>query len=122
MLDLGQTSGNLTAATDRLSELFQARNIALYPDPDVREAVLNASVKESARGYRLAEETPSKKIDLCATHSVACLTAIREYGGRVERYEYTSVPRYSNPNPNNLGAQAELEDMQSRGSPRAWGM
>src|SRR6202011_5463724 len=42
MVALDQTSGNLTAAADGLFELFQGRNIALYPDPDVREAVLNA--------------------------------------------------------------------------------
>jgi hypothetical protein len=90
---LNQTSGNLTEAADRLFELFKAGNIALYADPDVREAVLNASVKEapSGRGFRLAKERPSKKIDLCAALSFACLTAIREHGGRADLYEYTPV-------------------------------
>jgi phage terminase large subunit-like protein len=96
MVELNQTSGNLTAAADLLFELFQHRNIALYPDPDVREAVLNASIKEAAsgRGFRLAKERPSKKIDLCAALSFACLTAIREYGGHEERYEYTAANSY----------------------------
>jgi phage terminase large subunit-like protein len=128
MVALDQTSGNLTAAADRLFELFQGRNIALYPDPDVREAVLNASVKETSRGYRLTKERPSKKIDLCAALSFAALTAIGELGGKVEEYKYQPVRTApsvrdlagqsswaTNPlNPNvNLGRIAEMEDAQS---------
>jgi phage terminase large subunit-like protein len=80
---LDQTLGNLTAAASGLFELFQGRNIALYPDPDVREAVLNAAVKEatSGRGYRLCKEKPSKKIDLCAALSFACLKALKDGAG-----------------------------------------
>jgi hypothetical protein len=128
MVALDQTSGNLTAAADRLFELFQGRNIALYSDPDVREAVLNASVKETSRGYRLTKERPSKKIDLCAALSFAALTAIGELGGKVEEYNYRPVMPVpsvrdldgnsswatNRANPNcDFGRIAEMEDAQS---------
>jgi phage terminase large subunit-like protein len=88
MVALDQTLGNLTDAATKLFELFRSRNIALYPDPDVREAVLNASAKEASngRGYRLAKEKPSKKIDLCAALSFACLKTVKDGAERANNF------------------------------------
>src|SRR5713101_5713269 len=46
MAEIPQTQANLTSATSCLFELFRGCNITLYADPDMREAVLNANVKE----------------------------------------------------------------------------
>jgi hypothetical protein len=83
MQPLPQTVGNLTQAASTLSELILGRNVVVYPSDELREAVRNAAIVESARGMRLAKERPGAKIDLLAALSFACLSAVRE-GARAE--------------------------------------
>lgn len=63
---LDQTLGNLTDAATKLFELFRSRNIALYPDPDVHEAVLNASAKEATNGRGRDRGTGQNNIAHCS--------------------------------------------------------
>jgi phage terminase large subunit-like protein len=82
MVELNQTQANLTAATSNLLELIQGRNLTAYPSDEIKRAVLNAAVIESPRGFRLAKERTSAKIDLAAALSFACLAAVQ--GGAME--------------------------------------
>jgi hypothetical protein len=49
---------------ESLFDLIKNRNLVAYADPQIREHVTNATGIETARGYRLAKEKASKKIDL----------------------------------------------------------
>jgi phage terminase large subunit-like protein len=75
MREVPQTSGNLTAAGQNLYELVRNKNIVVYPDAELRRHVLNAVAVESGRGWRLAKEKASRKIDGCVALSFACLDA-----------------------------------------------
>jgi hypothetical protein len=106
MQALPQTSSNLTQAASTLSELILGRNLVTYASDELREAVRNAAIVESARGMRLAKERPGAKIDLLAALSFAVLTAVREgplacvdlsklyeyYGGKVQKEPEPATP------------------------------
>ncbi len=77
-----QTSANLTAAGQNLYDLIRQRGLVAYPDEELRRHVLNAVAVESGRGWRLAKEKASRKIDGCVALSFACLDAV-EHGGEV---------------------------------------
>ena len=76
-----QTSGNLTRAGQNLYELVRGRNIAMYPDDELRRHALNAVAVDSGRGWRLAKEKSSRKIDGVVALSFAALDAV-ERGDR----------------------------------------
>jgi phage terminase large subunit-like protein len=76
-----QTTGNLTAAGQNLFELIRGRNLTMYPDAELRQHALNAVAIESARGWRLAKEKASRKVDGVVALSFAALDAAeRAYG------------------------------------------
>ena len=60
----------------KLYELIKGRTLALYEDKELRKHALNAVALETARGWRLAKEKSSSKIDGLAALSFACLDAI----------------------------------------------
>lgn len=70
-----QTSGNLTAAGQNLFELVRGKNLVMYPDAELRQHALNAVAVESGRGWRLAKEKSSRKIDGVVALSFAALDA-----------------------------------------------
>ena len=72
-----QSVPNLTAATQNLFDLIQARTLALYPDPGMRLAVSRAIIVESSRGWRLDKLKQQHKIDVIVALSMACLAAVR---------------------------------------------
>ena len=76
MVEYPQTSGNLTAAGQNLYELIRGRGIVAYSDDELRRHVLNAVAVETSRGWRLAKEKASKKIDAAVALSFACLDAV----------------------------------------------
>jgi phage terminase large subunit-like protein len=76
MVEFPQTTGNLTAAGQNLYELIRGRNLVMYPDAELRRHALNAVAVETARGWRLAKEKASRKIDGIAALSFACLDAV----------------------------------------------
>jgi phage terminase large subunit-like protein len=81
MVEFPQTSANLTAAGQSLYELVRSRNLELYPDDELRRHALNAVAVDSGRGWRLAKEKSSRKIDGVAGLSFAALDAIENAGG-----------------------------------------
>jgi phage terminase large subunit-like protein len=68
-----QTVPNLTAATQNLFDLIQARQLTLYPDAQMRLAVSRAVIVESSRGWRLDKLKQQHKIDVVVALSMACL-------------------------------------------------
>lgn len=80
--ELPQTSGNLTAAGQNLYDLVTSGRLAMYPDDALRRHALNAVAIESARGWRLAKEKSSRKIDALVALSFACLGAVE---GKVQQ-------------------------------------
>jgi hypothetical protein len=79
-------SDRVSAAGQNLYDLIRAKNLALYPDAELRKHALNAVAIETPRGWRLAKERNSQKIDGVVALSFACLDAIRrrphDYGSR----------------------------------------
>jgi phage terminase large subunit-like protein len=66
-----QSVPNLTAASQNLFELIQGRNLAIYPDAATRLAVSRAVAIETARGWRIAKEKQSHKIDVVVALAMA---------------------------------------------------
>jgi phage terminase large subunit-like protein len=75
-----QTVPNLTAATQNLFDLIQARTLVLYPDANMRLAVSRAIIVESSRGWRLDKTKQHHHIDVIVALSMACLAAVRGQG------------------------------------------
>lgn len=75
MEEFPQTVGNLTASGQSLFDAIKHRNLALYRDGELRQQALNAVAVDTGRGWRLAKEKASKKIDAIASLSFAVLAA-----------------------------------------------
>lgn len=71
-----QTSANMTAAGQTLFELLNGRNLRLYPSDELRAQALNTVALESSRGWRIAKEKTTRKIDAITALAVACRNAI----------------------------------------------
>jgi phage terminase large subunit-like protein len=76
MVEFPQTAGNLTAATSNLYELVKGRNMVLYPDAAMRLAAQRCVAVETSRGWRIAKEKASHKIDSIVGLAQAALGAI----------------------------------------------
>jgi phage terminase large subunit-like protein len=72
-----QSSPNLTAASQNLYELIKGRNLIAYPDAAIRLAVSRAVAIESPRGWRIAKEKQSHKIDVVVALAMAALAAVQ---------------------------------------------
>ncbi|MGH2358946.1 MAG: hypothetical protein ACRDGM_00145 [bacterium] len=71
-----QTTANTTLMGQTLFELLDGKNLRFYPAEDLRAQALNTVAVESSRGWRIAKEKASKKIDAIVALSMACLAAI----------------------------------------------
>ena len=76
MEEFPQTVGNLTAASQNLFELIKSGGISVYPDDDVRLAVSRAVALETTRGWRIAKEKTSHKIDIVVALAMAAYAAV----------------------------------------------
>jgi phage terminase large subunit-like protein len=76
MVEFNQTVGNLTEASQNLYELIKARNLVVYRDDEMRLSVQRAVAKETPRGWRIAKEKTSHKIDVVVALAQAALGAI----------------------------------------------
>jgi hypothetical protein len=77
MVEFSQTSAHLTEASSNLYELIKARNLIAYPDEAVRLAVQRAVALETPRGWRIAKEKASHKIDVVVALGMAALGAVQ---------------------------------------------
>jgi phage terminase large subunit-like protein len=72
-----QSPSNLTIASQNLYELIEGRNLALYPDAAMRLAVSRAVAVETSRGWRIAKEKQSHKIDVIVALGMAAHAAAK---------------------------------------------
>jgi Phage Terminase len=79
MVEFPQSVPNLTEASSNLYELIKARNLIAYPDEAVRLAVQRSIAIETPRGWRIAKEKQSHKIDVVVALGMAALGAV--HGG-----------------------------------------
>jgi hypothetical protein len=75
MQEYPQTNSNCVAMTEVLSGLLKNQYLMLYEDQQIRQHLLNAEAKESARGWRLVKKRASRKIDLAVALAIACKAA-----------------------------------------------
>jgi phage terminase large subunit-like protein len=76
MRELPQTTTNLTQASQALFDVVKERRLRCYPTPDLRQQILNSVVVETPRGWRLAKEKASRKIDAAVALSFAVGAAV----------------------------------------------
>ena len=77
MVEFPQTVGNLTEASSNLYELVKGRNLVAYADADIRLAVQRSVAVETSRGWRIAKEKASHKIDVVVALGMAALGAVQ---------------------------------------------
>lgn len=72
-----QTTGNTTLMGQTLFDLLNGKNLRVYPAEDMRTHALNTVAIESSRGWRIAKEKASAKIDAIVALAMACVAAIQ---------------------------------------------
>jgi phage terminase large subunit-like protein len=77
MVEYPQTQASLTAASQNLFELVTGRNFVAYADAPMRLAVSRAVALETARGWRIAKEKQSHKIDVVVALAMACHACVQ---------------------------------------------
>jgi phage terminase large subunit-like protein len=85
-----QTVSNTTIMGEELFSLIKGKNLIAYPSPEIREHVTNATGVETPRGFRLAKEKATKKIDLAVALSMACCAALQ--AGNPKPFDPRSFP------------------------------
>jgi phage terminase large subunit-like protein len=78
MVEFPQSVPNLTEASTNLFEIIKSRNLIVYPDDDIRLAINRAVAIEASRGWRIAKEKVSHKIDVVVALGMATLSAVKE--------------------------------------------
>ncbi|HJU11105.1 MAG TPA: terminase large subunit [Candidatus Binataceae bacterium] len=91
MVEFPQSVPNLTEASSNLYELVKGRNLRVYPDDEIRLAVSRAVALETSRGWRIAKEKQSHKIDVIVALAQAALGAVQQ-GQRHQPFEYRVAP------------------------------
>jgi phage terminase large subunit-like protein len=76
MVEYPQTTANLTAMGSNLYELIKGANLIVYPDDGLRLAISRAVAIETPRGWRIAKEKTSHKIDIVIALAMAALAAV----------------------------------------------
>ncbi len=91
MVEFPQSVPNLTEASSNLYEIVKGKNLTTYADDDIRLAVSRCVALETSRGWRIAKEKASHKIDVVVALAQAALGAVRQ-GQVTQRYEFLRVP------------------------------
>jgi hypothetical protein len=78
MIEFPQSVPNLTEASTNLYELLKGRNLVAYADDDLRLAVSRCVALETSRGWRIAKEKQSHKIDVIVALAQAALGAVEQ--------------------------------------------
>jgi phage terminase large subunit-like protein len=78
MEEYPQSVPRLTEAGSNLYELIKGRNLVVYRDAAMRLAVQRSVAIEKSRGWRIAKEKASHKIDVVVALAMAALGAVEE--------------------------------------------
>ena len=76
MTEFPQSVPHLTSMGQNLFELIKERNLTLYPDREMRLAVSHTIAVQNPRGWRIAKEKTSHKIDVIVALGMAALAAV----------------------------------------------
>jgi hypothetical protein len=90
MYEFPQTLPNLTRSSQNLYELIKSGGITFYRDADIRLAVQRSVAVESTRGWRIAKDKTSHKIDVVVALGMAALGAVK--WGQREQLESVAGP------------------------------
>ncbi len=71
-----QTTGNTTAMGSALFQLLNGKALRLYPSDEMRDHASHTVAVENPRGWRIAKERASKKIDSVVALSMAAVAAM----------------------------------------------
>ena len=77
MVEFAQSVPNLTEASTNLYELIKGQNLIAYADADIRLAISRSVAIETTRGWRIAKEKASAKIDVVIALAQAALGAVQ---------------------------------------------
>ena len=91
--EFAQSVPNLTEASTNLYECIKGRNLVVYPDDELRLAVSRCVALETSRGWRIAKEKQSHKIDIVIGLAQAALGAIQQ-GQTPSKIEWASAKPY----------------------------
>ena len=80
MQEYPQTVSNLTAVAENLFVLIKGRNLLVYPDSEIRTAVSHAIAVEGPRGWKIAKDRQSNRIDIVVALSMAALACVKAQG------------------------------------------
>ncbi len=78
MLEFPQSVPNLTEASSNLYEIIKGKNLVAYPDDDLRLSISRCVALETSRGWRIAKEKASHKIDVVVALAQAALGAVQQ--------------------------------------------
>ena len=71
-----QSTPNTVRMGQTLFDLLNGKNLRIYPARDLRQQALNTVAIEGPRGFRIAKEKTSKKIDAIVALAMACISAV----------------------------------------------
>jgi phage terminase large subunit-like protein len=75
-----QTQANCTLMGQTLFDLLNGRNLVLYASEELKQQALSTVAVENPRGWRIAKEKASKKIDAIVALAMACCAAMEHRG------------------------------------------
>jgi phage terminase large subunit-like protein len=111
MIEFPQSVPNLTEASSNLYEILKGRNLAAYADDEVRLAISRCVAIETSRGWRIAKEKASHKIDVIVALAQAALGAVQQ-GQTAEEYAFYPIPKPGRPSDfgnSELGCQTRID-------------
>jgi hypothetical protein len=91
MVEFAQSVPNLTESSTNLYETIKGRNLTVYSDEEMRLAVSRCVALETPRGWRIAKEKVSHKIDVVVGLAMAALGAVQGGQRRDGVMEYISA-------------------------------
>ncbi len=77
MIEYPQSRPNLTACSQNLYDLIMSQSLRCYPDNNIRLAISRATAVESPRGWRIAKESSSHKIDIVVALAMSAFAAVQ---------------------------------------------
>jgi phage terminase large subunit-like protein len=82
VFEFPQTTASTVQMGQAIFDLVKGQNIRLYPDDELRTQALSTVAVENPRGWRIAKEKASRKIDAIVALSMACVAAMDAGPGR----------------------------------------
>jgi hypothetical protein len=78
--EFAQTQADCTLMGQTLFDLLTGLNLEVYPSDELRQQALSTVAVENPRGWRIAKEKASKKIDAIVALAMACVAAMAHRG------------------------------------------